>query len=351
MRLLILGTGGMAANHAEAFGAIADVTLAGCVDIDEARAGEFAEKFGIEKLYGSLDDALSTGGFDALTNVTPDKVHCETTLQALEAGLHVFCEKPLATNALDAQRMTDKAEELRRVNGVNLSYRNVSALRKAREIVEEGRLGELRHFEASYLQSWLTQPAWGEWSEEEQWLWRLSEAHGSLGVLGDVGIHIFDFATYAAASDIIELSSTLTTFPKAPGNRIGAYTLDANDSMTMTATLNNGATGVIHASRFATGHLNDLSLSLYGTKGGLQVTNQGDLGTLRICEGSDMETATWRDIALSPVTTNYVQFAEAVAAERPMKPDFATATRLQRVIDLAYSASLSRRRESVPENA
>jgi predicted dehydrogenase len=169
-------------------------------------------------------------------------------------------------------------------------------------------------------------------------LWRLSSKHGSTGVLGDVGVHIFDFATYAIGSDIRTITAHLKTFPKAPGDRIGEYDLDANDSMLMTAELGSGASGVIHASRFATGHLNDLHLQVFGTHGGLEITNMGDLGSIRICSGADRETATWRDLPLSPVVTNYQRFAEAVRTGRPMKPDFATATRLQAVIDAAFEA-------------
>lgn len=339
MRLLILGTGSMAATHAREFGGIDGVTLAACVDIDRARAETFAKEHGVAKVYDTLADALAAGEVDAVTNVTPDALHLATTLQALDAGCHVFCEKPLATRHEDAVSMTRAAETAGVVNGVNLTYRNVSALQKAREIIGEGGLGDIRHFEAAYLQSWLTQPAWGDWKTEDRWLWRLSEKHGSTGVLGDVGIHIFDFATYAIGSDIRSITSFLKTFPKVPGDRIGGYDLDANDSMVMTAELQSGATGVIHASRFATGHLNDLRLKVFGTTGGLEVTNTGALGTLRYCTGPDMVTGTWRDVPLSPVRTNYWRFADAVKNGRPMKPDFATATRLQAVIDAAFEAN------------
>lgn len=337
MRLLVLGTGGMAAQHAIHFAAIEGVTVAGCVDVDPGRAAAFAETHGIARTFGSLDAALSAGGFDAMANVTPDAVHCETTLAALAAGLHVFCEKPLASNHADAVRMTEAAGRAGLVNGVNLTYRNVSALQMARAIVDAGRLGEIRHFEAAYLQSWLAQDAWGSWKIEDKWLWRLSERHGSKGVLGDIGIHIFDFATFAAASGIAEIGAMLTTFDKAPGGRIGEYVLDANDSMVLTARLANGASGVIHATRYAPGHLNDLSLRLFGTEGGLELTNTAPLGTLRICEGAGLETATWTEVPLGPVATNYARFAEAVRTGAPMDPDFAHATRLQKVIDTAYA--------------
>ncbi|WP_413717613.1 Gfo/Idh/MocA family protein [Silicimonas sp. MF1-12-2] len=338
MRLLILGTGAMANTHATAFGGIDGVRLAGCVDIDRTRAEAFAARHGIDLVFDTLTDALSSGGFDAIANVTPDALHFRTSMEAMAAGLHVFCEKPLAVTHGDARHMTEAAAQAGLINGVNLTYRNVAALQRAREIIGQGEIGEVRHFEASYLQSWLTQPAWGDWATEEKWLWRLSSKHGSTGVLGDVGVHIFDFATYAIGSDIRTITAHLKTFPKAPGDRIGEYDLDANDSMLMTAELGSGASGVIHASRFATGHLNDLHLQVFGTHGGLEITNRGDLGSIRICSGAERETATWRDLPLSPVVTNYQRFAEAVRTGRPMKPDFATATRLQAVIDAAFEA-------------
>lgn len=342
MRLLILGTGNMAGTHATHFAAIEGVELAACVDIDAARAGAFARKHGIRLVYPSLGEAIAAGGFDAVANATPDAVHFPTTMEALKAGLHVFCEKPLATNHADALIMTETAERAGVVNGVNLTYRNVSALQKAREIIADGQLGEIRHFEASYLQSWLTQPAWGDWKTEDTWLWRLSSAHGSNGVLGDVGIHICDFATFAAGSNIRAITAQLKTFHKAPGDQIRDYVLDANDSVVMTAELECGAAGVIHATRFASGHLNDLSLRIFGTEGGLEVTNTGALGTLRICARDDLETATWREIALTPVPTNYHRFVTAVAGGQvAMTPDFATATRLQSVIDAALSQNVS----------
>ena len=337
MRLLILGTGGMAAAHAEAFAEIESVELAGCVDVNVEAAEAFAQKHGFEHVHGSLDEALASGKYTAMANVTPDAVHHKTTLQALASGLHVFCEKPLATNQADAREMADAAKSAGLVSGVNLTYRNVAALQLAAKLVRDGAIGALRHFEASYLQSWLTQPSWGDWKTEDKWLWRLSEAHGSLGVLGDIGIHIIDFASFAAGSEVCAATSMLTTFDKAPGGQIGRYKLDANDSFAMTAQLENGATGVIHASRFASGHNNDLNLALFGTKGGLRVNNTGPLGEISICVGEDdLLTKTWRTLTPDPVETTYQKFASAVQGKTRMDPDFGVAARLQEVLDLTY---------------
>jgi predicted dehydrogenase len=225
------------------------------------------------------------------------------------------------------------------VNMVNLSYRNVPALQHAARMVRDGAIGTIRHFEASYLQSWLTQPAWGYWDREPQWLWRLSAAHGSKGVLGDVGIHILDFATFIAGIEAIEVSCLLQTFDKAPGGRIGDYVLDANDSATMQLRLANGALGTVAATRFATGHLNDLRLRLYGQTGGLEVSFENAVSRLRACLGDNIQTGTWTDIDCPPVPTIYVRFIAAIRGEGAAEPDFARGAVLQRLLDRAEASA------------
>ena len=130
MRLIILGTGGMANQHAKQFASIEGVTIVGGVDVDPNRVEAFNTKHGIERGFGSLDAALAWGEFDAVANVTPDSVHHPTTIAALKAGKHVFCEKPLATDYAKALEMTETAERAGLVNMVNLTYRNVAQLQK-----------------------------------------------------------------------------------------------------------------------------------------------------------------------------------------------------------------------------
>ena len=339
VRLLILGTGGMARNHAEGFAAIPGVTLAGGVDPRAPQLEAFQGAHGIARGFASLEAALAWGEFDAVTNVTPDAAHHATSLPVLAAGKHLLCEKPLATNAADADEMAAAAARAGVVNMVNLSYRNVPALQQAAALVAAGEIGTIRHFEASYLQSWLTQPAWGEWSTEPQWLWRLSTAHGSKGVLGDVGIHILDFTTFIAGQSATEVSARLATFPKAPGDRIGDYVLDANDSATMQLVLEGGAIGTVAATRFATGHLNDLRLRIYGDKGGLEVLFERGESRLNACLGADRLTATWQAVACPPVPTIYQRFVAAIRGEGAAIPDFARGAALQRLLDRAEQSA------------
>lgn len=339
VRILILGTGGMAKNHAEGFSAIPGVTVVAGIDTRAEQLATFQATHHIPHGFASVQDAIAWGEFDAITNVTPDAAHYPTTLPFLAAGKHVLCEKPLATNAAHAEEMAAAAAKAGVVNMVNLSYRNVPALQHAAQLVRDGAIGTIRHFEASYLQSWLTQPAWGHWDREPQWLWRLSTKHGSKGVLGDVGIHILDFATFIAGMDATQVSCLLQTFDKAPGGQIGEYVLDANDSATMQVRLANGALGTVAATRFATGHLNDLRLRLYGQTGGLEVTFEKAVSHLRACLGDDVQTGTWHDVDCPPVPTIYQRFISAIRREGPADPDFARGAALQRLLDRAEASA------------
>lgn len=339
MRLLILGTGNMAKAHALAFAEEADIQIVAAVEPNQERLGKFADEHNIPNRFPNIEEAVAWGQFDAAANVTPDAVHYSTTMQLIAAGKDVFCEKPLATDYPRAREMADAADAAGVMNMVNLTYRSSPALQKAREIMLSGEIGALKHFEASYLQSWLVGKHWGDWQTEDRWLWRLSSAHGSKGVLGDVGIHVLDFATYAAASDVTSLNSRIKTFHKAPDDRIGEYTLDANDSVVITTELANGALGPIQATRWATGNLNDIRLSLYCDRGALRVMTDGKFSSLAICAGLDIDTQTWRDVECPPVPTNYQRFAASMRSRVNGDPDFRRGAALQQVLDLSFAAN------------
>jgi predicted dehydrogenase len=151
-------------------------------------------------------------------------------------------------------------------------------------------------------------------------------------------VHVLDFATYAAGLFPTNVSCRLATFHKAPGDRIGEYVLDANDSAVMHLRLSNGAIGTVHASRFASGHLNDLVVQLFGTKGGIEVRFEGNVSRLRASVGDDMLTGKWVEIETPPVKTNYQRFVAAIREGRQELPDFARGAALQQVLDLAVAS-------------
>ncbi|HEV7718019.1 MAG TPA: Gfo/Idh/MocA family oxidoreductase [Arsenicitalea sp.] len=347
MRLLILGTGGMANQHATHFSKIDGVTLVGGVDVAPERLAAFCAEHSIPRQFSSLEEALAWGEFDAVANVTPDRIHHPTTMQAIAAGKHVFCEKPLATDARLAMEMTEAIERSGTVGMVNFTYRNSPALQTGRQMVLAGDIGAVRHIEASHLQSWLVGKAWGDWKSESKWLWRLSRKHGSNGALGDIGIHIVDFASYGTGLDIAHVFARLKTFDKAPGNAIGEYDLDANDSFTMNVDFNNGAVGTIQATRSAAGQLDQLRLRVYGERGSIEMVYDTGKSSLRACLGADLDTATWRDMPFEPVETNYQRFVAAVRAGKTQEPSFRRAANIQKVLDLAMVSDREHRDEAI----
>jgi predicted dehydrogenase len=338
IRLLVLGTGGMAKAHATHFALDPRVELVAASDVVPGRAAEFARTHGMKKSFTSLEEAIAWGEFDAATNVTPDNIHHPTTMKLLAANKHVLCEKPLAENFTLADEMATAAEKAGLINMVNLTYRNDATLHAAKHLFESGAIGELRHVEATYRQSWLVGDHWGHWADSPTWLWRLSEKHGSKGVLGDVGIHILDYATYAIGVMPAKIKAQLKTFDKAPGNKIGEYELDANDTAMIMAEFPNGAQAMIQASRFMTGYDNVLKLHIFGTKGAIELHHGEGWNEIRCCTGANIHTMAWHQIKPEPVETNYRKFINAVTTGLNGDPDFRRAADLQKIIDACYES-------------
>lgn len=336
IRIAIVGTGGMANTHAAEFRKIRGVELAAVCDVDENRAAEFAARHGgSARVFTDFKKLLAGVPVDAVSNVTPDRLHAPLSLQALAAGKHVLCEKPLATNHRDALRMARAAKKAGVINMVNFSYRNSSALQKAAQLIRDGELGEVVHVEASYLQSWLSSRIWGDWKTSPGWLWRLSGKHGSKGVLGDIGVHILDFASLPVGR-IRRIQARLKTFTKLKGKRVGEYPLDANDSALMQVEYANGALGVIHTTRWATGHANSLFLRVHGTQGALYLDLDKSYSELEVCLGADIHKAKWATLKAPPTPSIYERFITAIRTGRPGEPDFARGAEIQKALDACF---------------
>ena len=338
LSVVLIGTGRMAQTHVERFQSMAGVCVLAAVDIDPDRVAQFCQRHDIAHAYTCLEDALRHHAFDAASIVTPDAWHAVPALACLDAGVPVLCEKPLSDSVESSREMVDAANRSGLLNMVNLTYRVSGALHQARQWIDQGKLGEVRHIEASYRQSWLCSPYWGDWKTDDSWLWRLSSKHGSLGVLGDIGIHILDFVTAGVGLGIAGLQCRLQTFDKAPGNRIGEYELDANDSCVINLEMENGALGVVHMSRFQTGYVNDLFLTIHGTQGALKVSTGYEGDKLQACLGDDRHTQTWVDVDCEQQADTFDRFVNALIRGEPGSPDFAHAMQLQHSLDLCFDS-------------
>jgi predicted dehydrogenase len=337
IRLAIIGTGGMANAHAKAFQGIKGCTLVAACDVYSDRVEPFARKYRIPEVYTDVDDLLESSEIDAVANVTPDAFHASISLKVIAKGKHILCEKPLATNYPDAKKMAEAARRKGVINMVNFSYRNSSAIQRAYQLIQSGEIGRIRHVEASYLQGWIASKSWGDWRKSPAMLWRLSKKHGSQGTLGDLGVHIIDFATFPAG-DIKSLECRLKTFPKPGGGRIGEYVFDANDSAVIAVELKNGAIGTIHTTRWAVGHVNSIKLGIYGEVGGLEIDLDRSIDTLRICRGKDMRKSVWKTVKCGKTPTVFQRFIKSIRTGRNDQPDFARGAAVQRILDACFES-------------
>ncbi len=351
VRIGFIGTGRMGESHANAFKAISGVELVACHDVDGRRAEAFAKEYGIPCAAQSLDEVIERS--DAVSVVTPDRFHADHSIRVLRAGRHLLCEKPLAVTLMEAQAVAREAKRASSrgiIHLVNFSYRRSAALEEAAKIVAAGKIGDLRHVHGFYLQTWLSAPVWGHWTQD-LWLWRLQTSMGSLGVLGDVGCHILDLAT-AVTGSIARVRCDLRTFPKITRDRKlvtewkgGA--LDANDTAVIELELKSGALCLLQATRWATGHKNHLRLEAHGTLGAVSFDLDVGEHLLKVCLGKDRDAVTWKTRKLKPARTIYQRFIRAVRTGKPEQPDLIRGAEVQSYLDACERSANSGQWEKV----
>lgn len=344
IRIGIIGTGGMANAHAGELAKIKGVKLTACCDTNLERAQAFAAKHQIPAVYGDYRELLRTEKLDGIANVTPDAVHAEVALAVLGAGVSILSEKPLATSLVQARKMLRAAEAAGVIHMVNFSYRNSCALQAMAKVVQAGRIGRILHVEASYLQSWLVSRGWGDWRTNPALTWRLSIQHGSAGDLGDIGCHIYDLTTFVCG-EIAEIDCRLKTFDKGvPGNKLGEYPLDANDSFVATVEFANGALGTIHSSRWATGQANSLRLRVYGDAGAVELDLDRSYSEYRICTGQkDIDAFAWKTVKCRPTPNMYQRFVRAIRSGQRDPSDFANGARVQAYLEHSFLSDRARK--------
>jgi predicted dehydrogenase len=230
---------------------------------DEAALADAADQLGFARTSTDWRDVVDE--VDVFYNLGPNHVHVEPSVAALEADTHVFCEKPLAHTLEGAEAMAAAARESDATAGVAFNYRFVPAIRKARELVASGELGEIHHVRANYLQDWLVDP-------EAPWSWRNDEEIAGSGALGDLGAHSIDLAQFLLGEDVARVSGHLRTFvderPVPGEDETRPVTVD--DAYTAQAAFEGGAMGTFEASRFATGHKNANTIEVNGSAGSLR---------------------------------------------------------------------------------
>jgi predicted dehydrogenase len=217
----------------------------------------------------------------------PGDLHAPIAIAALAAGKHVLCEKPLANTLAEAEAMRAAADAAypggaRAMTGFN--YRRVPALALARRLVEQGRIGSLRHFRAVYLQDWLA-------DADAPMTWRMRAERAGSGALGDLGAHVVDLARYLTGDEVTGVCAISETFvrerPLTDGPGTGTVTVD--DAVVFTGRLASGALASFEVTRYATGRKNGLRVELNGSAGSLAFDLER-LNELEFFDASDDST-------------------------------------------------------------
>jgi predicted dehydrogenase len=335
-----------------------------------------AGKYGWASTETDWRRLIERDDIDLIDICTPGNTHAEIAIAALEAGKHVLCEKPLANSVEEAEKMTlvaQAAAERGVLSMCGFSYRRTPALALAKRMVDDGRLGRIRHVRAQYLQDWLS-------DADAPLTWRLDKSKSGSGSLGDIGAHSIDAAQWITGLNITGVSALLETFVKerpvggdfvglgghggADGPR-GPVTVD--DAALFTARFeakhddgaDAGPIGIFEATRFALGRKNAMRLELNGTKGSLAFDFE-DMNSLQFYDSALEPDAGFRKIMVTepthPYTGNWwptghglgyehgfthqvVDLVNAIGAGEQPSPSFADALQVQKVLAAVESSA------------
>jgi predicted dehydrogenase len=253
----MLGYAFMGKAHSNAFKKIAYMTwpppleprLVGIAGRNEEAVGEAAERYGYEYATTDWRRLVNDDRIGLFDNGGPNSLHAEPTIAAAEAGKHVVCEKPLGRDAAESYEIWRQVAATGVKHLCAFNYRFVPAVRLAREMIEAGELGELRHFRGRYLQDWGDDPNLDTW--------RFHPDEAGSGALGDLGAHVVDLARFLAG-EISSVSGFVKTF--LPGRRV-------DDAVEAAVEFESGAVGTVESTRLALGRRNAFQWEINGSKG------------------------------------------------------------------------------------
>jgi predicted dehydrogenase len=310
---------------------------------DSERLKDMASRWGWQEVETDWRAIIDRSDIQIIDIATPNHLHAEIAIAAAKAGKMVLCEKPLARNLEEARRMAEAAENV--PNLVWFNYRRVPAVALAAAIVKDGRLGEIYHYRATYLQSW------GGRADVNSW--RFNQLEAGSGVVGDLLAHLVDLA-FLLNGKISELSALTHTF--APGRQV-------DDAVLMQARFENGSIGTFEATRYAIGCQNKNTFEIHGSRGMVRF-NLEELNHLEFSDatGSPQLQGTTDVLVTGPAhpyashfwppghiigyehtfVATMADFLNALAADQTFHTNFQDALEVQRVLDAAQESSRRR---------
>jgi predicted dehydrogenase len=324
-----------------------------------AKVRAAARTFGWDEAATDWRAVVARKDIDLVDISTPGDSHTEIAIAAARAGKTVFCEKPLANTVADAERMLAAVEKAGVVHMVCHNYRRAPAVMLAKQLIDAGTLGEIRHYRGTYLQDWITDPAF-------PLVWRLDKTKAGSGALGDIAAHSIDLARFLVG-EIAEVAGDLKTFVKTrplPGDpkKKGRVTVD--DAATALVRFANGAIGTIEGSRMAPGRKNFNRFEINGSRGSLAFDLERMNELELYLESDDRRIRGFRRVLATEAVHPYVKawwppghiigyehtfvhtvydLLEGVARGRSPQPNFADGVRNQRVLGAVEKAAATRR--------
>ncbi|HRX82236.1 MAG TPA: Gfo/Idh/MocA family oxidoreductase [Pirellulaceae bacterium] len=245
---------------------------------NEADTKIFAQRWGWQNATTDWQAAVSNPEIDLVDVVTPNNVHAEHTIEALEAGKHVACEKPLANTLDNARQMVEAAEKAKGKTFVWYNYRRCPAVAFAHQLCQQGKLGRIYQIRGCYLQDWA--------GPDTPLMWRFEGEVAGSGSLGDLCAHTIDTARFITGDEVSEvIGATMETVIKervilessggeisgrgaATSTKMGASTVD--DIVLFVARMDSGALATFEATRLSTGYKNANRLEIHGEKGAIR---------------------------------------------------------------------------------
>lgn len=362
LRFGIVGAGYMAKLHSLALRNIAGylwpklprIEMVRVADLAADAAQEACSRWGWRDHTDDWRNITRGDDIDVVIIITPNDSHCEIAVDALRHAKHVFCEKPLANTTSAAEEMARVAAESGKVNLVNFSYRTWPAIELARQLISEGRLGQLLHFDGHFFQDYAANPAL-------PFSWRFDRAVSGGGAFGDIGSHIVDIAAALMGPVVRVAAKARRLYSTRPVGAPNAAPVSVDDLTMCLAEFQSGALGGIHASWAAPGFKSDLSFSVVGTMGSIRFSWER-CNELHLFETSDPQrTGGFRRILLGGIHPGvspfwYAQgqglgYGEAfvitlqrciegiLANNSKQSPNFAEALHVSRVIQAAFDSA------------
>lgn len=334
VRIGVVGTGGIACNvHIPEILKCPEGKLVAICDIDEEKLRIAGEKFNIPQnmRFKDYNDLINCPEVDAVEICTPNYLHVPIALAAVKAGKHVEVEKPLTTESNpEMSELLSEIEKRGVVNMMCFSYRFKSAVRYAKHLIDEGRLGKIVNVNIEYLQSGVFIPG-------RRLEWRFVKEFAGSGTLGDLGVHLIDMTRFLLGDfkSVAALSATVVKERRKLDSEEVAPVL-VDDITSFVAKLENDVIANFLVTKCAIGESNTIKYEIYGTEGVLKF-NLNNPDVLSLCIGDvDRETGSLHEVNV-PVKYRLGQeecFIRTIAGESfPYYPEVSEGAICQGIVD------------------